>query len=96
MGLTQSPLKLMERPSVTPMDQVTNLPSTLTQSRNVEQDDDAVLQPRESLSDFFSACSPVISLSVMLTTAARTAVGYLALEANARIINVDFHTKVQK
>lgn len=38
---------------MTPMDQVTNLPSTLTQSRNVEQDDDAVLQPRESLSEFF-------------------------------------------
>lgn len=38
----------------------------------------------------------MISLSVMLTTAARTAVGYLALEANAWIIKVDFHTKVQK
>lgn len=44
----------------------------------------------------FSACSPVISLSVLPTTVARTAVGYPPLEANARIIKVDFQTKVQK
>lgn len=80
---------------MTPMDQLTNLPSTLTQSKAVQQDDDAVLPPRES-ECVFSACSLVISLLVMLTTAARTAVGYLALEANARIIKVDFQTKVQK
>lgn len=44
----------------------------------------------------FSACSPVISLLVLLTMVARTAVGYPALETNARIIKVDFQTKVQK
>lgn len=59
-GLTQSPLKLMEKPSVTPMDQMNNLPSTLTLSRDVEQDDDAVLQPMEAWV-LCSACSPVTS-----------------------------------